>query len=759
MTGSTTAARERRWTPARASISLLFCTLACCLFAVAGAATAQTTPTAQPAPIGRPRIGLVLSGGGARGLSHIGVLKVLEEMRIPIDFISATSMGSIVGGLYASGDDAAALEKEVRAINWPAMFSDSPERQDLSLRRKDYDASYPIPFQLGYRDGKVQLFKGAIAGANLELWLHQLTQDDDSLGSFDDLPVPFRAVATDMVTGRQVVFRTGPLYQAIRASMSVPGLFAPLELDDHIYGDGGLVNNLPVDVVQAMGADIVIAVNIGTPLMSKQQLSSIVGLTSQTFNILTEQNVREQLARLGPEDVLIEPDLGDLTFIDFQKSEKLIELGEAAARAAADRLRPLALTPAQYAEYKASRHRVVEAPATDIAFVNVDGTRLVNPASIKDALKNLIGKPFDDKRTSDDLAQLYGGGDFDRISYRLADLRGQRGIDLDVSENSLGPNYLRLGLNFASDLQGDTSFNIVAGHRRTWLNSWGAEWTNDVQLGTVRSIATELYQPLGPASPWFVSAYGKVSREPRYIFDGDQRLAEYSLLYEPAGVDFGYAASRYGEVRIGYSYAHYRADLEIGPREFTTGKLSEQGVSLLARYDRLDNPFFPRTGLKGMVEASAGTQWGDGERNDVTRVRGDFLQALPLSDNAQLQIAGRAAWVSEFDPAVSDGFQLGGFLNLSGLRLNQLTGDYLAFGRVVYTQKVGMLSLLGRGIYAGASLEAGNAWTSRDDVSLHSLRTAGSLFVGFDTFFGPFYVAYGRTSGGESSWYVFLGRP
>ena len=727
--------------------------------ATASDADAQTAPTAQPASIGRPRIGLVLSGGGARGLSHIGVLKVLEEMRIPVDYIAATSMGSIVGGLYASGEDADALEKEVRAINWTSMFSDSPARQDLSVRRKDYDARYSVPFQLGYRNGDVQLFKGAIAGANLELWLHRLTQRDDSLGSFDELPVPFRAVATDMVTGRQVVFRSGPLYQAIRASMSVPGLFSPIELNDHVYGDGGLVNNLPVDVVQAMGADVVIAVNIGTPLMSKKQLSSIVGLASQTLNILTEQNVREQLAHLSPQDVLIEPDLGELTFVDFEKSDKFIELGEASARAAASRLRPLALSVAQYAEYKASRHRVAEPAATDIAFVNVTGAELVNPESVKDALGNLVGKPFSDKRTGDDIARLYGSGDFDRINYRLTDHNGQAGIDLDINENALGPNYLRLGMGFSSDMQGEVTYNLIAGHRRTWLNGWGAEWTNDVELGSTRSYATELYQPLGVGSPWFVSAYGKASREPRYLYDEDRRIAEYSLLYEPVGVDIGYTASRYGEIRVGYRYAHYRADLEIGSPLITSGKLSEQGASLLARYDRLDNPFFPRTGFKGALEVFKGTQVFDGDRRDITRIHGDFLQALPLSTNAQLQFAGRAAWVSEFDPAIAEGFQLGGFLNLSGLRLDQLTGDYLAFGRVVYTQKVGALSLLGRGVYAGASIEAGNTWTTRSDVSFSNLRTAGSLFLGLDTYLGPFYVAYGRASGGESSWYIFLGRP
>lgn len=746
------------WLRARLPIAFALAALACSIVATSGAA--QTVPTAQPAPIGRPRIGLVLSGGGARGLSHIGVLKVLEQMHVPVDFIASTSMGSIVGGLYASGIDAAALEKEVGTIDWASMFSDSPARKDLSLRRKEYDAHYSIPFQLGLRDGEFQVFKGAIAGANLELWLHSMTLRDDALGSFDDLPTPFRAVATDMVSGRQVVFRTGPLYQAIRASMSVPGLFAPLELDGHIYGDGGLVNNLPVDVVQAMGADIVIAINIGTPLMSRTQLSSIVGLTSQTLNILTEQNVREQLARLGPQDVLVEPDLGELTFLDFQKSRQFIALGEKSARAAAGKLQALALDPAAWARYQASRHRVAPSPGGNIEFVDIEGTRQVNPDALKRELSPLIGKPFDDARTSDALARLYGSGDFDRIGYRVVDLHNQRGIEFNVSENSIGPTYLRMGLNFSSDLQGDSSFGLIAGYKRHWLNEWGAELTADAELGATRRFGAEVYQPLAVASPWFVSAYGQVSREPRYLYDGDRQVAEYSLLREPVGADVGYAASRYGEIRVGFRHTHYRADPQVGSEEFVSGTLDEDGVSLLARYDRLDDPFFPRAGTRATLEVFNGTQRFQGApSSNVTRARFDFLQAFPLTESAQLHVAGRFAWLSANDVGIADDYQLGGFLNLSGLRLNQLSGDHLGFARAVYTQKLGTLSLVGRAIYAGGSLEAGNIWDKRSDIAWNNLRTAGSLFVGLDTYLGPLYVAYGRASGGQSSWYLYLGRP
>ena len=279
--------------------------IACAALAIVCAAqTALPAPGDPPvtpaAGKKRPKIGLVLSGGGARGITHVGVIKVLEEMNIPVDYIAATSMGSIVGGLYAIDTTPTQLEKLVTSIHWASMFSDSPPRKDLTFREKQREDRFPLPLEIGIRDGEIRGFQGALTGANLELFLHELTGSADGIASFDNLPIPFRCVSTNMVTGKPYVFERGPLYQAMRASMSIPGLFSPAEYGGQILGDGGLVDNLPIDIVRGMGADIVIAVNIGTPLMERDQLTSILGLTSQMINILTEQNVRAQLATLRP---------------------------------------------------------------------------------------------------------------------------------------------------------------------------------------------------------------------------------------------------------------------------------------------------------------------------------------------------------------------------------------------------------------------------------------------------------------------------
>jgi NTE family protein len=729
-------------------VSLLFS-------ASATAAQSQSAGTGAS----RPKIGLVLSGGGARGLTHIGVLKVLEELRVPIDFIAATSMGAIVGGLSATGMSATEMERRLAEIDWTKMFSDSPPRRDLDIRRKDEDERYPIPVELGFRDGRLRFSKGAIEGGNLELYLHEITRPADDIASFDALPTPFRAIATDMVTGNEVVFDRGPLYLALRASMSVPGVFAPVEVDGQIFGDGGLVDNLPVDVMRRMGADIIIAVNIATPLMSREQLSSLVGLTAQTINILTKQNVRASLALLKEgQDVLISPDLGSLTYADFTSAAKFIELGEEAARSAAPALAAYALSPEAYREYLAQRRSMPGATEPIIAQVRVEGTERDNPAVLKAQLESQAGKPFNSAVVDADMSRLYGMGDFERVTYRLIDEQGQRDLVFDVTEKSWGPNFLRFGLNMSSDMQGETFFNFLIGHKKTWLNSLGGQWANEVEFGQIRRYSTEWYQPLELKQRFFSSVYGEIRREPAFIYDGDVRVAEYDVLIEQGGVDFGVNLGAWGEVRLGPQYTHYRADPQVALRTFPVAKLNEAGISLRGQFDQLDDPFFPRHGLRLEAEYFRGLQ-SIGSDTDVTRQRLQFVQALPIASNDSLQLGGRFGATNRRDETQATDFNLGGFLNVSGLRTDQLNGDYLGFVRAVYYHKMGPLRFVGRTWYLGGSLEFGNVWRTRDEVSFGDAYKAGSVFLAADTYVGPFYFAYGRTNRGESSWYLFVGRP
>ena len=731
-------------------------------------AAAGQTPLQPAAPEAsskpRPKIGLVLSGGGARGITHIGVLKVMEQLRIPVDYIAATSMGAVVGGLYASGMSPAEMEKQILAVHWPTLLSDSPPRRDVGFRVKEEDAKFPLAFEIGFRDWQFRAFKGALSGSNLESFLHELTRSVDNVATFDQLPIPFRAIATDMVSGREVVFDRGPIYRAMRASMSVPGMFTPAEIDGRILGDGGLVNNLPVDVVRAMGADIVIAVNIGTPLMSREQLSSVLGYTAQMVNILTEQNVRGQLALLRPADILISPDLGELTFVDFNKAADFIALGEKAAEGARERLAALSESATTYVAFQASLLAPIERTPTTLDFVRIDGTQYANPAVLEDQMQTQAGKPFSLPVLEKDLSRLYGRGDFEQIDYRLVQDQNQQGLIIDVTEKSWGPNYLRFGLSFNSDMQGDTAFNLLVGHKRTWINSLGAEWINEVALGTVNRYATEFYQPLTLGNFVFASAHGFIERGPEYVFQGSQRLAEYSVLTETAGLDVGTPLSTVGEIRLGYLWTHQRGNPTIAVPGFPSAVSTESGGRALLRWDGLDNPYFPRRGVKFVGEIFVGSNHqsapgiadytSTGQRGSIYANAGVSVTPVDF-----LNVAVRGGAIHRERTDIINNLTLGGFLNLSGLRTDQLDGKYMALGRVVYYHQLGVLPIIGRGIFAGGSLETGNVWQQRNDVSASGLLTAGSAFVAADTWLGPFYFAYGRASGGQSSFYLFLGRP
>lgn len=713
----------------------------------------------------------MLSGGGARGLTHIGVLKVLHEMRVPIDYIAATSMGAIVGGLYASGMSPDEMQKRLGAVSWPTMLSDSPPRRDIGFRRKEALAQFPLAFEIGYRDGEFLWFKGALSGSNLELYLHELTRNVDNVDNFDKLPIPYRAIATNMVSGQEVIFSSGHLYQAMRASMSVPGMFAPLEIEGRILGDGGLVNNLPVDVVRAMGADIVIAVNIGTPLMSRDQLQSVIGYASQMLNILTEQNVRAQLALLKPTDILISPDLGALTFIDFAEGPKFVEIGEKAAEAVRTQLLALADSPERYAQFEQKLKVTPEKLPEKLDFVTIEGTHYSNPEVLEAQMKTKPDEPFKMSTLEGDLSRLYGRGEFEQIDYQLMTVGKQTGVVINVVEKSWGPNFLRFGTSLSTDFQGETFFNLLLGHRRVWLNSWGGEWTNEVILGSTRRYATELHQPIPLGNNLFVSTYGLVQRAPEFIFDGDQRVAEYDVLTETAGADLGWTFGTAGELRGGVKWIHQRGDPSIAEKVYPTIKTTETGARVQLRWDTLDHPYFPRNGLRAAGEVFYGNRSTElfgvtVDSDNSSRVAGYADAAWSFTPNAFLNFHVRGGKITHARADnVIDDFDLGGFLQLSGLRTNQISGNYMAFGRLVGYYQVATLPIVGRAVYVGGSLEAGNAWacsqpteTCSNAVSAVNVYTAGSVFLAADTWLGPFYIAYGLASGGQRSFYLYLGR-
>jgi NTE family protein len=736
--------------------ALLVSALAIEAGAQAPAPASDSIPSAPAAT--RPKICLVLSGGGARGAAHIGVLKVLEEMRVPVDCIAGTSMGALVGASYATGTTVPEMEAVAERISTALLFKEKPPRQEQSIRRKLDDRADFVGPEIGFNDSEFQLPKGFVSGVQLETVLRYLAKAKGYL-HFDQLPIPFRAVATDLVTGKPVVFSDGELANVMRASMSVPGAIAPAEFDGKILVDGGLTDNLPIDVARAMGADIVIAVNLGTPLAPRDQLNSILGVGGQVINILTEQNVRLSLATLKPTDILIEPALGDFSVADFDHLPQAVPIGAAAARKMAEHLAHLSLPPAEYASLRARQLVVAAAdvrPVDEIRFLNL---QRVNPQSARAVMQTKPGAPIDPNVLDDDMRRLYGTGDFEHVNYRIIEEPGKRVLAVDAVEKSWGPNYLRFGLGLSNDFKGDAFYNLLASYRQTWLNSLGAEWRTDLQLGETSNLTSEFYQPLDPHQSFFVAPRVEFQRSTVELFQGNQRIASYNLRYARAAVDLGSQFTRFGELRVGVLGGTLDATLNTGPQDLAppAGRIRQGAFTGRLIFDQLDSANFPRDGAAGTAHVFASSS-ALGAADAYNKWDADGVGAWSFGDNT-LSIGFKAGGKLGNEPLPRyDLFQWGGFLQQSGFPTGALITDRFAFGRLVFYNKLVRQKLL-EGVYVGFSLEVGHYGPPLVPGSYSGTLKSGSLFLGADTLIGPLYFGYGHATDHNSSWYLFLGRP
>ncbi len=738
------------------------------LFALSLVALALTAPVVASRDLpSHPRIGLVLSGGGARGAAHIGVLKVLEELRIPIHAVVGTSMGSLVGGGYAAGLTAEELERRVTQVNWDVLFNDDPPRETWPARRKGTSMNPTWNFTIGVRDGQLRLPKGAISGQKVQLFFNDLIKGAETATNFDELPIPFRAVATDLENGEMAVFDQGPLSVAMRASMSVPGLFAPMEWEDRIYVDGGLVRNLPIDVARQMGVDVIIAVNLGSGYLPRDQLGTILGVTGQMIAILTEQNVQVSLKQIDPRrDVLIVPDLGNITSSDFARAPEAIATGVAAARKAAPQLARYQVSEAEYAAWKRGRFGPGR-PVQRVGEVRIAGLERVNPAVFAGLIENHEDQPLDRAQLDQDIQQLYGRGDFERINYHFEpQLGGDDRLIIDAIEKAWGPGYLGFGLGLLTDNQGDSRFGLRATYNQTWLNRLGAEWSTELTLGNAPSIRTEFYQPLNLDQAVFVAPYLEDSLTPDSVFLKNQRVARYDVTRGRVGADVGITLDGL-ELRAGPYFGQTDVALDTGARELPEGGVIDSGMRARIVYDTLDSAAAPRAGVRLSLETMSPLQ-ALGAEVDYTRALFSATTARSFGANT---IAGSFKAGSSFGANMPyyDQFPLGGFLNLSGYANEQFRGNEMAFGALAYYRQIASLPPpLGRGLYLGASVEAGwlsngiihNANTGENVLlSPEATRFGGSVFFGSDTWLGPAYLGLGVAGTGESTIYVLIGRP
>lgn len=703
----------------------------------------------------RPKIGLVLSGGAARGLAHIGVLKALEEQGIKIDAIAGTSMGAVVGGLYASGYKVDELERLALEIDWRQALSDAPPRKDVPFRRKQDDRDFLVKQKLSFRDdGSLGLPLGVIQGQNLALLLESLLAHTSDTRDFDKLAIPFRAVATDIASGEKVVFSRGHLPQVIRASMSIPAVFAPVELDGRLLVDGGMVDNIPLDVAREMGVDVAIVVDIGSPLRNRKQLATVVDVLNQSITLMTRRNSEEQLAQLHRDDILIQPPLASFGVTDFGRAQEMIDAGYRAAQALDLRLATLKRPDNTDAELDVARSPSQRTPV--INAIRIENDSKVSDDVIRYYIRQPIGEPLELGRLQTDMGTLYGLDYFDRVQYRVVHKGKENTLVINARGRRGGTDYLRLGLNLSDDLQGDSAFNIGASYRVNGINELGAEWLTRAQIGDQQELYSEFYQPLDAGSRYFVAPYLDLGSQNIEATLEDDPIAEYRLERYGFGLNLGRQIGTSGEVRFGVGQAWGKADVRIGDQDLPSFSFNEGFYELKYSFDTLDNVYFPHSGEDINLIMR---QYDEGLGSDQRYRQWAFKLDKALSSGPNTWVLG-GQYGRTLDDAevVTSSFVLGGARQLSGFRQDSVSGQNVSLMRMVYYRRLTPRAYLPLDfpLYLGGSLERGRAWNNDNEFDSGYINAA-SVFIGFETPLGPLNFSYGTNSEHQQALYLNLG--
>jgi NTE family protein len=704
-----------------------------------------------------PRIGLALSGGGARGAAHIGVLKVLEELRVPVHCVAGTSMGAVVGGGFAAGNTPQAMQQLVAQTDWTDVFSDHPPRGELSVRRKADDYKGLFAPEFGLRDGAIQLPRGVVAGVTIESFLRRLAAPAGGQSDFARLPIPYRAVAADIETGREVVLSQGSLMQAMRASMAIPGAVSLVEIDGRMLVDGGIANNLPIDIVRkSCAADVVIAVNVGTPVLKREDITSALSIVGQLVNLLGKDSVDRQVATLTERDVLIAPDLADISAGSFERQLEAIRVGELAARKVAPALQRYSVAEGEYAALR----RTQTAGATALGSVDeirFEGLSRTNPEVLANLIESRPGEPLSEARLAADLRRVFGRGDFEAVDYRIEPGPAGRTLVIPVREKSTGPSYLRFGLGLASDFRDEALFDLRVSYRRTWINRAGGEWLAEAQIGRTNALSSEFYQPLERAGRFFVAPYVQAGQTTRAIYLGDDRIAEYQVGEWRAGVDLGVAFGTWGELRVGPLVKQVSADVSTGSPVYPSLDTRISGIRVQLFGDRHDFAWFPRSGHRTNVSAFFSTDVS-GTQTQYRRLEAAWSGARSVGPYTLAGVVAGGSGLGTRLPA-HEGFNLGGPFKLSGYRIGQFSGESYAFGLLrFYDRALRLPTLLGSGTYVGASVEAGRVDRVFGGAATTGTLWSGSVYVAAETFLGPAFFGLGF-GGGHRTLYLLLGVP
>lgn len=701
----------------------------------------------------RPKVGLVLSGGGAKGAAHIGVLKVLEANNVPIDYIVGTSIGSYIGGWYALGFTPAQIEQIMFNTEWDKGYSDFIPREKLLYEDKQLRDKYNITLRLGYSDNTLKMPSGLLLGQSA---LQLLKLSTDSVGvfaSFDELAIPYRAVATDISSATAVVLDHGSITQAMKASSTVPGALEPTEIEGKLLVDGGIINNMPVDVARLMGADIIIAVDIGSPLLNQDEINSTVDVLNQLSNILTITTTNNQKALLREQDILIRPDIDDLSTTDFSILGVALEKGENAALAVQDKLAAVSVSDKLFEQYlfaKKQKSRAWTQPLFQpVIAIEYDNQSKVDLTIIEEHFPVEIGDILTKEQLESAIDSVYALDKFESVNAEFVDFPAGRTLVLSTKAKSWGPNYLKFGFDWQGDFSKISMFSIDAAYLLTDISNNGGQWKNELSIGWESSIATDFYQPLDQHQRFFMRS--------RLQYKED-KIAENK--YSP-GLIRPELRKRVAELRLGlgYHFADYAISEvgfigELGEIKFNYSDYEELdydslGAYLSLGYDDLNSINFPTNGNKVLFELYARQddyQHSKLENKDDLSVQLniDWRGAFGLGHHTFVGIASYSTLFSNNEIAIRYS-ELGGFLNLSGYQKDALIGTDKLFAAIVYQYDLGRDIPGGTGLplYLGTSFEAGNVWQLKQSVDLDELVTSASIYLGTDTSFGPAVIGVG----------------
>jgi NTE family protein len=707
-------------------------------------------------PSERPRIGLCLAGGGARGGAHIGVLKVMEELHIPVDFIAGTSIGSIIGGLYASGMSPAEMDSIMAGIDWFALFDDAPQRKLTNFRRKEEDRIPLFGLELGIGANGIKMPAGLVGGQKLNFLLRKLTLPAVSIDDFDDLPIPFRAVASSLDDGSVVVLSHGSMADAMRASMAIPGAFAPHEIEGQTLIDGGMLRNVPYDVVKAMGADIIIVVDVTKPLDDLKTDMTMMTVLWQTVELTIQANALVSRKEMSDTDVLLVPDLSGIGVESFQLMAEAAERGVTVATENILSLRELSLPEAEYESWRSRLRSELGDGQVLIDDVKVEESGRVDPRRVGMQVRTQAGEPLNLDILQEDISRIYRLGEFELVDYSIQAGSQREGRDLVIKtrDKRWGPNYLRFGLSLSGNFDGQSEFIGYVYHRMAYINRLGAEWRNIGTVGDLLSLDTEFYQPLTMSGRFFVAPRfaGYIEKRERWV-EPDQAETVSSRQYS-GNLDLGLNISHFGELRIGAYAGHYS-----GNGENDSLDLDEALGGWHSRlvFDLLDDYDFPNRG------------WYLNLDNRLSR---EDLGATTSYDRLSIRYRGvvsrgRTALVGKFEGGTSfktelpfyDRFELGGFTRLSGYVPGSIYGDdaaALSLGTRVRILE--MNPALGNNLYLGLSGEAGRVWNHTESRTQDDILFGVTAFLGMETPVGPIYAGYGWTEPDQQSFYLMLGR-